>query len=87
MFARMDPSLNNNASMRQIVGEVEVAIKFKPQDSILLIKVGRGRGLSKEEWSLSPDPFVAVDIFSTKYEAQCLTFDFYLIFWELQTLF
>lgn len=65
MYQRMDPSVNTDLT-NLIVGEIEVAVRFKLEDSLLLVKVGRGKDLPKEHGSPAPDPFVVADVFSGK---------------------
>jgi len=61
LYRRMDPSLNM-FSMRSVVGELEIAVKYKHSDRYLLVKIGRGKGLHQEDMCF-PSPYVTVDLF------------------------
>lgn len=61
----MDPSVNK-MSTRSVVGEVEIAIKFKLSEKYLLVRVGRVKGLSSEVLTL-PNPYLSIDLYEQKY--------------------
>jgi len=48
--------------MRSVVGELEIAVKYKHSDRYLLVKIGRGKGLHQEDMCF-PSPYVTVDLF------------------------
>lgn len=64
MYRRMDPSISN-LSMRSVVGEVEVAVKYKTSHQMLLVKIGRAKDLHQEDLEF-PHPFVSVSLFENK---------------------
>lgn len=61
LYRRMDPS-KNELSVRSIVGEIEVAAKYKLSDKYLLVKIGRAKGLVQEEMQF-PNPYVLIDLY------------------------
>ena len=62
LYQRMDPTLQHDLTSN-IVSEIEVAVKYKAQQNLLLVKIGRARDLPREDGSPFPDPFVVVDLF------------------------
>ena len=60
----MDPSVNK-ISTRSVVGEAEIAIKFKLSEKCLLIRVGRVKGLSSDVLNL-PNPYLTIDLYEQK---------------------
>ena len=61
----MDPTVNK-LSMRSIVGEIEVAAKYKLSEKYLLVKIGRAKGLSQEDMNF-PNPYVVIDLYLKRY--------------------
>ena len=61
----MDPSVNK-LSVRSIVGEAEVAIKYKVSERCLLVKIGRAKGLHADDLRY-PSPFITVDLYQRRY--------------------
>ena len=61
MYKRMDPS-DNDLSARSIVGEIEVALKYKTNEELLLIKIGRAKDLNTDDQQ-SPNSYVSVSLF------------------------
>ena len=68
----MDPSVNK-FSTRSVVGEAEIAIKYKLSEKCLLVKVVKVKGLSSDVLNL-PNPFLSVDLYEKKY-----VFDHFII--------
>lgn len=60
----MDPTVTT-VSSQTIVGQIEIAAKYKPLEKTLLVKVGRVKQLVKEGVGL-PDPYVTIDLFPSR---------------------
>jgi len=57
IFGRIDPSAVSG-SYGKYFGEIEVALKYKSNESTLLVKIGRARNLPTPDVHKLPDPFV-----------------------------
>lgn len=71
MYRRMDPSFVTSDS-KLIVGEVELAIKYKPLEENLLVKICRAKKLQKTDSFGFPDPYVVVELSSKRIPSQKL---------------
>jgi len=63
LFRRMDPTLPMENTNR-VVGEIEVAVKYKILEETILVRVGRAKKLQKTDTIGLPDPYVTIDLFS-----------------------
>ena len=59
MFNRIDPSAVSE-SYSKFLGEIEISIKYKSNESTLLVKIGRAKGLQLPDVHKLPDQFVKV---------------------------
>ncbi|XP_066923315.1 synaptotagmin-5-like [Clytia hemisphaerica] len=71
LYKRMDPSVNK-LSVRSIVGEAEVAIKYNVSERCLLVKIGRAKGLHADDLRF-PSPFIIVDLYQRSTPNEKLT--------------
>lgn len=62
MYERMNPDVAT-ANSKRVVGEVELAVKFRGLDSQLMIKVSRVKHLANKGISGLPDPYVQLKLF------------------------
>lgn len=71
IYRRLDPTVTT-VSSQTIVGQIEIAAKYKPLEKTLLVKVGRVKQLVKEGVGL-PDPYVTIDLFPSSDPSKALT--------------
>eukprot|EP00794_Sanderia_malayensis_P006892 gene6892-7670_t len=61
MFHRIDPSSLDNTSTK-VVGEIEIALKYKSSESTLLVKIGRAKNLESLDAHNLPNSFVEANL-------------------------
>ena len=61
IFNRIDPSAVSS-SYGKCFGEIEVSMKYKSNESTLLVKIGRAKNLPTPDVHKMPDPFVQVKL-------------------------
>lgn len=61
IFNRIDPSAVYG-SYGKIFGELEISMKYKSNESTLLVKIGRAKNLQTPDVHKLPDPFVKASL-------------------------
>ena len=62
----MDPAVVSFSGDR-VVGEIELSLKYKPEQNTLLVKVGRAKNLHLAGSHGLPDPYVQVELLIKRY--------------------
>lgn len=61
----MDPSVVTSDS-KLIVGEIEIAVKYKTYEENLLVKICKAKNLRNTESFDLPDPYVIVEMYTKR---------------------
>lgn len=66
MFNRIDPSVVST-SYGKYFGEIEISLKYKFNESTLLVKIGRAKSLQTPDVHKLPDSFVKASLIIKRY--------------------
>ena len=66
IFHRIDPS-SVSGFYGKVLGEIEVSMKYKSNESTLLVKIGRAKNLQCPDVHKLPNPFVQVQLIVKRY--------------------
>lgn len=82
----MDPSVVTSDS-KLIVGEIEIAVKYKTYEENLLVKICKAKNLRNTESFGLPDPYVIVEMYTKRWEKAFNqnSFQIHLVMFEVLT--
>ena len=66
IFHRIDPASVSSSSGR-VVGEIEISLKYKSDESTLLVKIGRAKNLENVDMHNLPTPFAQAQLLTKRY--------------------